>query len=190
MNKDKRKYIAKNIETYYSSLKDDLKYAFRFQNRIKKLGNFEQKYNNYNIIYEKYKRHMYKYFFKGIFPLIYTNLSKFNEKLFKDYEDYKRTKEDYKMINRSWANMYNQFYEESNKKFYEKLLIYMGNKKKEYQNLFNIRDQSRNSYKSFKETKTLKYIQDLERTIVDQEEDNDSKCPEIDSHPKMIIKWD
>ena len=47
MNKDKRKYIAKNIETYYSRLKDDLKYAFHFQNKVKKLGKFGQKYNNY-----------------------------------------------------------------------------------------------------------------------------------------------
>ena len=174
MNKDKRKYIAKNIETYYSRLKDDLKYAFHFQNKIKKLGKFGQKYNNYNIIYEKYKRHMYKYFFKGIFPLIYTNLSKFSEKLYKDYEDYKRTKEDYKIINRSWAKMYHQFYEEDNKIFYEKLLAYMGNKKKEYHNLFNIRDQKRNSFKSFKQTKTLKYIQDLEKTFVEQDENNNN----------------
>ena len=174
MNKDKRKYIAKNIETYYSRLKDDLKYAFHFQNKVKKLGKFGQKYNNYNIIYEKYKRHMYKYFFKGIFPLIYTNLSKFSEKLYKDYEDYKRTKEDYKIINRSWAKMYHQFYEEDNKIFYEKLLAYMGNKKKEYHNLFNIRDQSRNSFKSFKQTKTLKYIQDLEKTIGEPDENNNN----------------
>ena len=174
MNKDKRKYIAKNIETYYSRLKVDLKYAFHFQNKVKKLGKFGQKYNNYNIIYEKYKRHMYKYFFKGIFPLIYTNLSKFSEKLYKDYEDYKRTKEDYKIINRSWAKMYHQFYEEDNKIFYEKLLAYMGNKKKEYHNLFNIRDQSRNSFKSFKQTKTLKYIQDLEKTIGEPDENNNN----------------
>ena len=183
MNKDKRKYIAKNIETYYSRLKDDLKYAFHFQNKVKKLGKFGQKYNNYNIIYEKYKRHMYKYFFKGIFPLIYTNLSKFSEKLYKDYEDYKRTKEDYKIINRSWAKMYHQFYEEDNKIFYEKLLAYMGNKKKEYHNLFNIRDQSRNSFKSFKQTKTLKYIQDLEKTIGEPDENNNNNLTNLLNNP-------
>ena len=183
MNKDKRKYIAKNIETYYSRLKVDLKYAFHFQNKVKKLGKFGQKYNNYNIIYEKYKRHMYKYFFKGIFPLIYTNLSKFSEKLYKDYEDYKRTKEDYKIINRSWAKMYHQFYEEDNKIFYEKLLAYMGNKKKEYHNLFNIRDQSRNSFKSFKQTKTLKYIQDLEKTIGEPDENNNNNLTNLLNNP-------
>ena len=183
MNKDKRKYIAKNIETYYSRLKDDLKYAFHFQNKVKKLGKFGQKYNNYNIIYEKYKRHMYKYFFKGIFPLIYTYLSKFSEKLYKDYEDYKRTKEDYKIINRSWAKMYHQFYEEDNKIFYEKLLAYMGNKKKEYHNLFNIRDQSRNSFKSFKQTKTLKYIQDLEKTIGEPDENNNNNLTNLLNNP-------
>jgi hypothetical protein len=70
--------------------------------------------------------------------------------------------------------MYHQFYEEDNKIFYEKLLAYMGNKKKEYHNLFSIRDQSRNSFKSFKQTKTLKYIQDLEKTFVEQDENNNN----------------
>ena len=92
MNQEKRKYIAKNIETYFSKLKEDLNYAFYFQNKVKKFAKFELKYNNYNIIYEKYKRHMYKYFFKGIFTLIYSKLSKFSQKLFKNYEDYQATK--------------------------------------------------------------------------------------------------
>ena len=98
MNQEKRKYIAKNIEKYFSRLKEDLKYAFYFQNKVKKFAKFEQKYNNYNIIYEKYKRHMYKYFFKSIFPLIYSKLSKFSQKLFKNYGDYQEAKNEYKSI--------------------------------------------------------------------------------------------
>ena len=172
MNQEKRKYIAKNIETYYTKLKDDLNYAFVFQNKVRRYAKLNQKYNNYNIVYEKYKRHMYKYFFKGIFPLIYSNLSKFSEKLFKDYEDYQKAKDEYKKINRTWAKLYNQFYEEDNKESFQKLLGYMSNKKKEYQILFNVRRQLRNSFKIIKETKTIKYIQDLEKTLVDQEDNN------------------
>ena len=169
MYKEKRKYIAKNIDVYYTKLKEDLKYAFYFKNRINKLNKFEKKYNNYNIVYEKYNRHMYKYFFKGIFPLIYSKLSKFNEKLFKDYEDYKRTKNQYQKINISWAKMYSQLYEEKNLKSYKKILTYMRNKKKEYQQLFNIRENKRGSFKALRETKTIKYIQDLEKTLINEE---------------------
>ena len=169
MYKEKRNYIAKNIDVYYTKLKEDLKYAFYFKNRINKLNKFEKKYNNYNIVYEKYNRHMYKYFFKGIFPLIYSKLSKFNEKLFKDYEDYKRTKNQYQKINISWAKMYSQLYEEKNLKSYKKILTYMRNKKKEYQQLFNIRENKRGSFKALRETKTIKYIQDLEKTLINEE---------------------
>ena len=175
MNQEKRKYIAKNIETYFSKLKEDLNYAFYFQNKVKKFAKFELKYNNYNIIYEKYKRHMYKYFFKGIFPLIYSKLSKFSQKLFKNYEDYQEAKFEYKSIIRTWKNMYNQLYEEENKKSLNKLLTFMGNKRKEFQNLFNTREQKRNSFKLLKETKTIKYIQDLEKTFVENEENNINK---------------
>ena len=170
MNQMKRKYFAKNIEMYYSKVKDDLNFAFLIQNKVKRFAKFEQKYINYNIVYEKYKRHMYKYFFKGIFQLIYLNLSKFNEKLFKDYEEYKRAKEEYQNINRTWAKMYKQFYEEDNKQVFQKLLTYMNSKKKEYNNLFNLREPQGNSFKLLREKKTIRYIQDLEKTLVDQEE--------------------
>ena len=87
---------------------------------------------------------MYKYFFKGIFPLIYSKLSKFSQKLFKNYEDYQEAKFEYKNIIRTWKNMYNQLYEEENKKSLNKLLTFMGNKKKEFQNLFNITLENKN----------------------------------------------
>ena len=67
LSKDKRKYIAKNIEIYYSKLKKDLNFAFNFQNKVNKFAKFEKKYNNYNIVYEKYKRNMYKYFLRVFF---------------------------------------------------------------------------------------------------------------------------
>ena len=170
MYKEKRKYIAKNLDVYYSKLKEDLDYAFYFKNRLNKLNKFDKKYTNYNIVYEKYNRHMYKYFFKGIFPLIYSYLPNFNEKLFKDYQDYKRVKNEYQQINISWAKMYNRLYEEKNQKGFKKILTYMGNKKKEYQHLFNIRENSRGSYKFLKETKTKIFLQDLEKTLIQEEE--------------------
>ena len=175
LSKDKRKYIAKNIEIYYSKLKEDLNFAFYFQNKVNKFAKFEKKYNNYNIVYEKYKRNMYKYFFKGIFPLIYSNLSKFNEKLFKNYEDYQRVKNDYIKINKAWAKMYEQFHNEKNKEYFEALLTYMSNKKREYQNLFHLKEDYRNSSKILKSTKTLKYAQNLEKTLVNQEEQEEEK---------------
>ena len=58
MYKEKRKYIAKNLDVYYSKLKEDLDYAFYFKNRLNKLNKFDKKYTNYNIVYEKYNRHM------------------------------------------------------------------------------------------------------------------------------------
>ena len=167
---EKRRYLSKNLEIYYSGLKEDLNYVIYISNKVNKLAKFNKKYNNYNIIYEKYKRHMYKYFFKGIFPLIYSNLCKFSEKWFKDYEDYKKTKDEYKNINRTWAKIYAQFNDEKNKKSFKKLLTYMGNKKREFQNLFNIKGNNKNSVKLLKETKTIKYIQDLEKTFVKDEE--------------------
>ena len=170
MYKEKRKYIAKNLDVYYSKLKEDLDYAFYFKNRLNKLNKFDKKYTNYNIVYEKYNRHMYKYFFKGIFPLIYSYLPNFNEKLFKDYQDYKRVKNEYQQINISWAKMYNRLYEEKNQKGFKKILTYMGNKKKEYQHLFNIRENRRGSYKFLKETKTKIFLQDLEKTLIQEEE--------------------
>ena len=162
---EKRKYIAKNLETYYTKLKDELDYAFLFKAKLEEEENLKGKYINYNIVYEKYKRHMYKYFFKGIFPLIYSNLPKFNEKLFKDYQDYQRVKNEYKLINKSWAKMHSQLYEEKNKKPFKKLFAYMANKRKEYQYLFTLNEYPKNNIILLKETKTIKYIQDLKKTL-------------------------
>ena len=184
---EKRRYLSKNLEIYYSKLKEDLNYAFNIKNKLNKLAKFDKKYNNYNIIYEKYKRHMYKYFFKGILPLIYYYLSKFSEKWFKDYEDYKKAKDEYKSINRTWAKMYDQFYDEKNKKSFKKLLTYMGNKKRELQNLFNIKGNKNNSIKLLKETKTIKYIQDLEKTFANDDENKLTKLINESNRRSEII---
>ena len=84
-----------NTEKFYSRLKEDLDYAFYFSNQIENFAKFNQITSNYYFVYEKYRRNMYKYFFKGIFPLIYYHLSIFSEKLFKNNEDYQRTKKNY-----------------------------------------------------------------------------------------------
>ena len=164
-----RKYISKNMEKYYSRLKEDLDYAFYFSNQIENFAKFNQITSNYYFVYEKYRRNMYKYFFKGIFPLIYYHLSTFSEKLFKNNEDYQRTKNNYIKINKKWENLYRELYNEKNQKAFKKLFIYIGHRKKDFYHVFSLKDSITNYNQIKLETRTTNYIQNLKRNLVGPE---------------------
>ena len=169
-SKENKKYMSRYIDKYYSKLNDDLEFVFFFRNQIERYGNFNHNYSNYNRVYEKYRNHMYKYFFKGIFPIIYYHLSIFSEKLFKNYEDYQRAKLQYMKINKRWSNLYSQLYNEKNKNKFKKLFAYLEHKKKEYHNVFNINDSSSNFNNTKIERRTLNYIKTLKQELVGPEE--------------------
>ena len=169
-SKENRKYMAKNIDKYYNRLNEDLNYTFFFSNQIEKKGKLTQKMANYFMVYQKYRKNMYKYYFKGIFPLIYYHLCIFSEKLFKNYNDYHRAKEQYIRINKKWSRLYTELNNEIDKKPFKNLLAYMEHKKKEYQNVFNI-GISLSKYKnSVIETRTINYVRTLKKDLVGPEE--------------------
>lgn len=157
------------MEKYYSRLKEDLDYAFYFSNQIENFAKFNQITSNYYFVYEKYRRNMYKYFFKGIFPLIYYHLSTFSEKLFKNNEDYQRTKNNYIKINKKWENLYRELYNEKNQKAFKKLYIYIGHRKKDFYHVFSLKDSITNYNQIKLETRTTNYIQNLKRNLVGPE---------------------
>ena len=169
---EKTKYMAKNIERYYSRLNEDLDYAFYFNHQIEKSATFNNKIANYCKVYERYKRHMYKYFFKGIFQLIYYYLTKFSEKLFKNYADYQNAKIHYIKLNKKWYRLYNELINENNKKSFQKLFILIEHKKKEYQSVFNAgnSDSEQNYNNTQLEGRTLNYIKTLKQEIAGPEE--------------------
>ena len=169
--KEKSNYISKTIDKYYSDLKEDLGYANFFKNEVDKHGKFIQKYANYSKVYEKYRRHMYKYFFKGIFQLIYYYLSIFSDKFFKNHDDYKKTKMNYRKINKKWSLLFNELLNEKNKKAFHKLFNYIKHKEKEYQNVFDNRNNSSKDLDNSRiERRTLNYIKTLKQEIVGREE--------------------
>ena len=169
-SKEKQKYMARYIDKYYSKLNDDLEYIFYFRNQIEKLGNFDQKLHNYVRVYEKYRRHIYKYFLKGIFQLIYCYRVISSKKLFKNYEDHQREKLQYIKIDKKWYKLHDELCNEKEKKQFQKLLIYIEHKKKEYEFVFNIKNQNQ-TYKTSKfEDRTLNYIKTLKKDLVGPEE--------------------
>jgi hypothetical protein len=113
---------------------------------------------------------MYKYFFKGLFPLIYYHLSIFSDKLFKNYNDYQRAKEQYMKINKKWSRLYLEFNNEHDKKPFKSLIGYMEHKKKEYQNVFNLNNSSSQYNISFAETRTITYVKTLKQNFVGPDE--------------------
>ena len=167
--KDKRKYFLKDIEKYYSRLNEDLDYVFYFNNQIENYGKFNQKLSNYYIVYEKYRKSMYKYFFKGMFQLIYYHLSLFREKLFKSHDDYQRVKNTYIIINRKWLRLYLELNNEKDKNAFKNLFIYLGHKKKEIKNLLKFNNSPTN-FISRIETKTINYISNIKQNLVGPEE--------------------
>ena len=169
-SKKNRKYMAKNIETYYKRLSEDLKYTFNFSSQIENFGKLTQKLANYFLVYQKYRKCMYKYFFKGLFPLIYYHLSIFNDKLFKNYNDYQRAKEQYMKINKKWSRLYLEFNNEHDKKPFKSLITYMEHKKKEYQNVFNLNNSASQYNISFAETRTITYVKTLKQNFVGPDE--------------------
>ena len=169
-SKENRKYMAKNIDKYYNRLNEDLNYTFFFSNQIEKKGKLTQKMANYFMVYQKYRRNMYKYYFKGIFPLIYYHLCIFSEKLFKNYNDYHRAKEQYIRINKKWSRLYTELNNEIDKKPFKNLLTFMGHKKKEYQNVFNIGNSLSKVNNSILETRTINYVRTLKKDLVGPEE--------------------
>ena len=133
---ENRNNILKNTEKFYTKLNKDLDYSFFICNKIDRSSKFEKKYANYELVYENFRKEMYKYFFKGIFPLIYYYLCKFKEKLFKNNEDYTNTKLKYLKINRKWSQLYSQFTREKNSKVFYNISNYISHKKSEYLNIF------------------------------------------------------
>ena len=169
-SKENRKYMAKNIEKYYTRLNEDLEYSFYIRNQIERHEKFLQKFSNYKMVYEKYRRHMYKYFFKGIFQLIYYHLSIFSEKFFKNHEEYQKAKMQYLKINKKWSRLYNELNNEKDKKPFQKLFIYIEHKRKEYQNVFNANESGENYNSSKVVSRTLNYIKTLKQDLVGPEE--------------------
>ena len=190
--KEKNKYLEKSIETYYSKLNEDLDYAFYFNHQIEKFAKFTQKMSNYYKVYERYKRHMYKYFFKGIFQLLCFLLSKFSEKLFKNYSDYQTSTIHYIKINKKWYRLYNELKNESNEKSFQKLLNYIEHKKKEFQMVFKIEKSSldeQNYSHIHSEGRIINYIKTLKQELVGPEENKlSSLYNNPDRHDEILFE--
>ena len=162
-SKKERKYIAQYIDNYYSSLNEDLDYAILFRNEIENKEKFVKKLRNYIKVYEKYRRHMYKYFFKSI----YYYLSIINEKSFKNYGNIQRAKSQFDKIN-NWKKLLIDLNNEKDKLQFQKIFTYIEHKKKELQNIFDYTGLTFNTSKN--ETRTLKYIKLLKQGLVGPEE--------------------
>ena len=169
-SKENRKYMAKNIDKYYKRLSEDLFYTFNFNSQIDNYGKFTGKLANYFLVYQKYRKNMYKYYFKGIFPLIYYHLSIFSDKLFKNYNDYQRAKDQYLKINKRWSRLYVEFNNEHNKKPFKSLATYMEHRKKEYQKVFNVNNSTSQNNISLVETRTITYVKTIKKSLVGPDE--------------------
>ena len=169
-SKTQRNYIAKNIDQYYTKLNKDLNYTYYFSNQVEKKGKLNKNQTNYFMVYQKYRKNMYKYYFKGFFPLIYYHLCIFSEKLFKNYSDYQKAKAQYIKINKHWSRLYFELNNEKDKTPFKNLLTYMEHKKKEYQNVFNIGESNSYYNNTLLETRTINYVKTLKQNLVGPDE--------------------